>query len=221
MTITYTTIRVNPADMEAIVSSLRDAPKALRQAYSTAINRTLAGMKTDALKSDGPIRSRHPILRKQIAPYIGIRKATIRNLHGSFKFNKSHRLKLSIFDPMSDPGGVTYMIDREKGRRLLPGGFTYPKNASGKKVKWVARRVGKRKKPLAFPKGLSPWGMFNKAGVWKVMKVSAERRYPVELKRAVAFRIQVINGHIKRRMRNGIIVKGGHDQAEPTTQLND
>lgn len=213
MTISYATIRVNPADIEAIVESLRAAPKVLRQAYAGAINDTLKGMKTEALASDGPIRKRFPVLRKHVAPYVGIKRATNRELSGSFRFNKSHRLSLRLFEPQQDPGGVTYMIDREKGQQFLPGGFVYPPKAR-KKIKWVAKRATKKNKPLVFPRALSAWGMFNRAEVWKVVKLAAETRYPKELKQQVAFRLKVLQGHINRRMRNGLIVRHGHEDSE-------
>jgi hypothetical protein len=203
-------IKVDTEHVDMIAKVLRDAgPKRLLQVFTTTINLTLKGIKTDILKSDGPILSRFPVKRKDLAPWFVIKKATARENEGRISFSKSNRLSLRNFQPERYQDGITYIIDGKKGRQMLPKAFGGP-NRTGK-IKWVAIRPTKKRLPLAFPKGLSPWGMFNKAEAWKTVHASAEERFRKNMTHALKFHIGVIDKTIKRRTRDGIVVRGGHD----------
>lgn len=203
-------ITVDAEHLELVNQVLKAGAKRLLQAYTTAINSTLKGIKTDVLASDGPIRSRFNVLRKNVAPHFVIKKATMRNNQGTISFDKSNRLSLRNFQPERYKDGITYLIDGNKGRQALPRAFGGPSRTG--KIKWVAIRPTKKRKPLAFPKGLSAWGMFNKGQGWKTVHASAETRFRKEMMRALKFHVGVIDGTIKRRTREGIVVVGGHDE---------
>lgn len=196
----------------SIGQALKEFPKRLNQAQATAINKTLAGMKTEAKRA---ITERANIKSGAVARFIEIDKATIETPVGVLDVTKGKRIPVHYFAAKSaGPGmGIQYQIDRTKPWKVIPNAWGYPnKKANGKAqtrgFKYVAVRRGKERLPLRFPSGPSIWGIFNAFGVWQVVKDAAERRFKIELERAVKFHLGVLSGDIKKRTRDGIVVRG-------------
>jgi hypothetical protein len=198
-----------------LAQRLKEFPRRMNQAQATAINKTLAGMKTEAKQA---ITERANIKSGVVAKFIDIDKATIETPVGVLSVSKDKRIPIHHFGA-KDNGegkGITYQIDKTKPWQVIPNAFGHPQKRNkrgkliGKNFQYVAVRRGKARYPLRFPSGPSVWGVFNKFGVWKVVREAAERRFRVEVQRAVDFHVGQLNGTIKRRERDGIIVRGGH-----------
>lgn len=79
--------------------------------------------------------------------------------------SKERRLSLKHFKPKQNKAGVTVKINRNKAT-LIKGAFMGPRpGVLAMKLKGhVAVRSGSDRKPLRFPKGISPYGFIKKSG---------------------------------------------------------
>lgn len=81
-------------------------------------------------------------------------KASKNHLQSVVHLKRKNRPSISLFKPSFTKAGVTYKMLRGEGRKTIPDGFDF------KKQKKVARRAGKKRFPLVFPKGVSPAALF-------------------------------------------------------------
>lgn len=101
-----------------------------------------------------------------------------------------------IYAGPNPKAGVTYKIDRARGRGFLPQGFI-----GGQRLGFHVwkREKGAGRLPIYMPRAVSPWGMFvkNKMGD-EVIKVGREEMLAL-LKRRLNFRLGVLSGRIEAK----------------------
>lgn len=158
------------------------SPKQLRKQTYIVLSKTGAGHKTDVAK-----RVREMITAKSAEVKKSLmfqRPKQANNQVAKFTVKKTKPLPLGAFTSTQNKTGVSYKIDKTKGRKTAPGVF--------KIRRWnndVFRRVPDKGKPYQLKRlyGVSPWGIYlEKIGVsWSKKKLN--ERMEKELARRIQF----------------------------------
>lgn len=162
------TVELDPAQLAKLnkavaVAGSRGGKSKYRQEIAIAINKTTKrGRRAVAKKVTERLNTAQKnVISKMPKPP----RATAAKMHSVIVLKKSRRIPLhELSRTRQNKTGIAYRVDKGRGPSVLPSGFMGPR--PGRKAAGLrglaALRVGKKRKPLRFPKGVSPWGMFVK-----------------------------------------------------------
>lgn len=182
-------ISIDASQLKQVDLALREIRNGTNKAISGAINDTLAKMKTRVSRG---IRDKVALKAKDVSPYIRAHRAKPQSLVGRLSAEHRRRIPLIKFSARQTKKGVTYRIDKQGGRKLIPSAFI-----AGGASKWVARRTTKKRKPLIFPAGVSAYGVFLKGGVRDAELKIAPAELAKALDRRTNFLLLAAAGKIK------------------------
>jgi hypothetical protein len=112
-------IRVDEKRLREIQRMLADIPKALPKVMSRAINKTATSVRAKMVRD---ISSKIALKQKEIREDISIRKATYSRWQASVNLSR-HRHGLIRFGARQTRTGVSYRIDKARGRKTIPHAF--------------------------------------------------------------------------------------------------
>ncbi len=112
-------LKVDDRDLKTLERQLRSFPKAMPRVMSRAINKTVISARVQAAR--GIIQEINLTVTRAKRAMI-ITKATFSRWVGKIHFQK-RRIRIIFFGAKQKPKGVTYKIERDKGRQLIPGAF--------------------------------------------------------------------------------------------------
>ena len=188
-------IKVNDAQLREVTEALRDVPKGLQKALAGAVNDTVRSTVTFISTK---IRDRINIKKKDIDPHLKRTKATVSRPSAAVKLSESERLGVKYFGAKQSKKGVSYKIEKGGKRQLIErafiaeriGGHVFkrqedPSPPPGHRRKGTPVLVKRLK---IFKKmGASPWGVFVKAGLEKVVVPDSAEKLQKNLDRKVAW----------------------------------
>lgn len=184
-------IDFDKAQLFAVKARLAAIKASVPKVLAAAVNDTAKQQKT---KISTRIRERVNIKKKDIDPHINFRRATPSNPECVLRLSKTSRIGLKYFGAKQTKQGVTYSIAKGGGRKLAKGVF-------GPKIPrlggQVYKRVGKKRLPIRKLRGVSPWGVFVKAGMENVTLYSAKVDLQNNLERRVRLELLRKAGKVK------------------------
>ncbi len=172
------------ADFKEVNKMLRDLETGLvTKAANSALNKTIKSVQSAAVKD---ISKDIGLSQKDTRRYLIIKRATWRNLVASVT-GSGKRIAISRLKPKPVKKGVTY---RGKGgkRKLIPGAFIAPIPGSDKLG--VFKRVGKKRMPIRFLRGVSIPKVMTEAAVERSMKVVAGERWQKNFQSELNYRLR-------------------------------
>jgi hypothetical protein len=117
----------------------------------------------------------------------------------SITLRESQRISLRYFGATQNKKGVTYKMNKGKGRSFIEGAFQGPRPGA-MKVSWkgnVFKRVGKSRLPIQKLMGASAWGVFVVRGMYKPTEKDLSSKFNDRLRHEVGYLIE------KGRSRSG------------------
>jgi hypothetical protein len=155
-------------------------------ATARALNKTAVSAKSMAIKH---VAANIGIAQKEVRPFIGLQKATLRSLDAVLKAVRAKRLPLIKIDPRAKQvsSGVAY---RGAGgtRRAIPHAFLakMPSGHSG----IYARAPGAKRLPIRELSGPSIYYVFKQPTVQTAIETVVKERWPVCCVQAFNFELQ-------------------------------
>jgi len=144
---------------ERLASFLEQSGLELGRNLSPVLNKTAGKVKSSTTEPKGikqalgQIYAPRTIKAKEIGELIKVNRAGKDYLKAKVNLSSSRRPYISQFKPsFTKKNGVTYKMIRKDGRKRIPDAF----NVNG----FVGKRVTKKRKPLRWPKGVSPAVLF-------------------------------------------------------------
>jgi hypothetical protein len=136
-------IQLDATQIARAQAMLREVPGGIKRAVARAGNETFAEAKTQIVKL---VRQHINILAKDVSSHINMQhrmKWVAGTIQGKLVIPWGERLGLKYFGAKQTKKGVTYLIKKGGGRKLLPGAFIGTQRL-GEQV-WM--RAGLRKRP--------------------------------------------------------------------------
>lgn len=135
-------IKFDERALQRVKDQLRDFPRALPRVMKTGINKTARKGRTRVVRKLAEnIKIKQAQIRKRVIPTW----ATLHKWQAILAIS-GRRIPLMHFGARQTKKGVTYMINKKTGRKLLPGAFI-AEMPSGHKG--VFKRKGKARLPIA------------------------------------------------------------------------
>lgn len=188
------TVEINQQSLRQLQTAIRKVGGNLDREMATAINKTAKRTKRLVAKR---VTSRLNAVQKVVIENMPKpSKANPSKLSSTVELKQSRRLGLhKLKNTRHGKKGVAYRIDKRAARQTIRGAFMGPRpgRMAARLKGLVAMRVGATRKPLRFPQGASPWGIF------VVNKMSNQLVPEAE---------QLLETEIKRRVRT-VLVRGG------------
>lgn len=147
-------VELDGSEIRRLMASLKNPAKSTPKILAAAVNDTARQTRT---RMSVRIRRRVNIKKKDLDPYLSFSKATTANPQSKITLKEERRISLKDFGAKQTKRGVTYKIDKLGGRKLVPGAFG---PQIGKLNSLPTMRVGKKRFPIRFLRGVSAWGVF-------------------------------------------------------------
>ena len=109
----------------------------------------------------------------------------------SITLKESQRISLRYFGATQNSKGVTYKMNKGKGRSFIEGAFQGPRPGAVK-ASWkgnVFKRVGKERLPIQKLMGASAWGVFVDKGMYKPTEKDLTQKFGQRLRHEIDFLI--------------------------------
>ncbi len=163
-------IQINERDIARVEKTLAGMPKVAGRVLSRSLNKTLAGIKTDA---SAEIRKELNVKKETVDSTFSLQKATVSRLSASIE-STGRPLPLSKFlGTKQTKKGVSVRIKKGRSRKVIKGTFMATMSSGHVGVFW---RVGKERLPISQRFSSRVPDVFsNEAVINAVMKKAGER----------------------------------------------
>lgn len=175
-------IRITGNGLSVLEQYLKDTPKEIPKQTVIVLNQTAKDHKRDISKQ---VRTMVAINAKGANEVLGIRRATKGKMVATVIVKPGFRPSLKRFSAKQTRAGVSYKIDKNNGRKTIPGAFGPNINRLGNHV---YKRDGKKLRKL---RGVSPWGVYtkNNLSAWTEKQVQEALQKRIQRRiRALYFR---------------------------------
>jgi len=115
------------------------------------------------------------------------------------RLSKTHRLSLIHFGARQTAKGVTYQIKKGGGRTFIKSAFIAKLKgvrSDGSDNLHVTKREGRKRLPIQKLEGISPWGVYTKAGLGPEMQVDATALLEKNLRDRVRYLLLKAEGRL-------------------------
>lgn len=183
------TFSVNAREIRQLSALLDGNKKKVRQQAAIAVNATSRKAISMMAKEVGKeLAVPQKIIKTTVKT---VKRARAKETPISAVVRQSHAKRLSLrhFKPKQNKQGVTYRISKTEGRRIRKGAFQGPRPGV-MKVSWrgnAFRREGKARNPIVKMMGASPWAVFVKKGIRKLVVTVCSAELNKQLRRRVRF----------------------------------
>lgn len=166
--------------IEIITKGLKDVPAAFTKAELAALNRTARSARTELSRQ---VRARYNVKAREIKRGMRVTSATIDNQTASIR-TSGRPIPLVVFAARQAPQGVSFIIRKSDGRKLLAHTFL-AKMPSGKIG--VFMRAGKSRLPIKTQFGPSLPQMAGEDEIQNALNGFIAEKLPAELDHQLEF----------------------------------
>ena len=191
-------IEIDAKQLRRLEAAVNRAGKKFSKELAAAINKTASSTKIQIGKD---VRSKVAMsVAESKKPIRQQAKASAANLRTVVSLVKTRRLGLQHFGARQDKRGVSFRIDKTKGRQRINGAFQGPRPGQIK-ASWggiVLQRKTKNKLPIVHLKGVSAFGTYVKNNFEKQQVALIRSQLRKEMERRIKLNILRAEGLVSK-----------------------